>query len=124
MITRSDNTQVLATLRQEVEVLQAVHAELDDSHARSARLEEQLIELVNAFGREVADFLALVAAGNSSQDRLLAATKQMHETQMSFNLQYLQLQSQMQRESRSYTSVSNIMKTKHDTVKNSIGNIR
>jgi len=124
VITRSDNTQVLATLRQEVEALQAVHAELDDSHARSARLEEQLIELVNAFGREVADFLALVAAGNSSQDRLLAATKQMQETQMSFNLQYLQLQSQMQREIRSYTSVSNVMKTKHDTVKNSIGNIR
>jgi len=43
---------------------------------------------------------------------------------MSFNLQYLQLQSQMQREIRSYTSVSNVMKTKHDTVKNSIGNIR
>ena len=51
-----------------------------------------------------------------------AATKE--ETQMSFNLQYLQLQSQMQRENRSYTEVSNIMKTKHDTVKNSIPNIR
>ena len=43
---------------------------------------------------------------------------------MSFNLQYLQLQTSMQRENRSYTSVSNIMKTRHDTVKNSIGNIR
>ena len=124
MTTRPDNTRVLATLRQEVEALQAVHAELDDSHARGVRLEEQLIELVNAFGREVAAFLGFVAAGNSSQDRLLAATKQMQETQMSFNLQYLQLQSQMQRENRSYTSVSNVMKTKHDTVKNSIGNIR
>ena len=46
------------------------------------------------------------------------------ETQMSFNLQYLQLQSQMQNENRSYTAVSNIMKTKHDTVKNSISNVR
>jgi hypothetical protein len=46
------------------------------------------------------------------------------ETAMSFNLQYLQLQSQMQSENRSYTAVSNIMKTKHDTVKNSISNIR
>ena len=35
-----------------------------------------------------------------------------------------QLQSQMQSENRSYTAVSNIMKTKHDTVKNSISNIR
>jgi hypothetical protein len=43
---------------------------------------------------------------------------------MSFNLQYLQLQETMQNENRQYTMVSNIMKTKHDTVKNSIGNIR
>jgi hypothetical protein len=57
-------------------------------------------------------------------DQLVNATKQLQETQMSFNLQYLQLQSQMQHENRSYTAVSNIMKTKHDTVKNSIGNIR
>ena len=64
------------------------------------------------------------AAGGGSQNQLLDATKQMQETQMSFNLQYLQLQSQMQAENRSYTAVSNIMKTKHDTVKNSINNVR
>ena len=58
------------------------------------------------------------------QDQLMTATKQMQETQMSFNLQYLQLQSQMQHENRSYTAISNIMKTKHDTVKNSISNVR
>jgi hypothetical protein len=52
------------------------------------------------------------------------ATAEMQETQMSFNLQYLQLQSQMQNDNRQYTCVSNIMKTKHDTVKNSIRNIR
>lgn len=46
------------------------------------------------------------------------------ETQMSFNLQYVQLQSPMQHENRSYTAVTNIMKTKHDTVKNSISNVR
>lgn len=58
------------------------------------------------------------------QKQLESATKQMQEMQMSFNLQYLQLQSQMQHENRSYTAVSNIMKTKHDTVKNSISNVR
>jgi hypothetical protein len=60
----------------------------------------------------------------SGQSQLLNATKQMQETQMSFNLLYLQLQSQMQHENRSYTAISNIMKTKHDTVKNSINNVR
>lgn len=57
-------------------------------------------------------------------DPLLEQTRQMQETQMSFNLQYLQLQSQMQAENRSYKAVSDIMKTKHDTVKNSISNVR
>jgi len=64
------------------------------------------------------------AAGGDGQQQLLDATKQMQETQMSFNLQYLQLQSQMRRENRSYTAISNIMKLKHDTVRNSISNIR
>jgi hypothetical protein len=64
------------------------------------------------------------AAGEGSQSQLMAATQQMQEAQMSFNLQYLQLQSQMQNENRQYTAVSNIMKTKHDTVKNSISNVR
>jgi septal ring factor EnvC (AmiA/AmiB activator) len=52
------------------------------------------------------------------------ATKSIQEAQMSFNLQYLQLQQQMQVEERSYSAISNIMKTKHDTAKNSISNIR
>jgi hypothetical protein len=59
-----------------------------------------------------------------NQGQLLSATKQMQETQMSFDLLYLQLQSQMQHENRRYTAISNIMKTKHDTVKNSISNVR
>jgi hypothetical protein len=50
-----------------------------------------------------------------------STTKAMQE---SFNLQYLALQSQMQRENRQYTAISNIMKTKHDTAKNSISNVR
>jgi hypothetical protein len=62
--------------------------------------------------------------GGDSSNALLSATKQMQETQMSFNLQYLQLQNQMQNENRSYTCMSNIMKTKHDTCKNSISNVR
>ncbi len=43
---------------------------------------------------------------------------------MSFNLQYLQLQENMQQESRQRTMFSNIMKTKHDTAENAINNIR
>ena len=124
-ITSSHNTQVQTTLLREIEASQALHADLDASHANSARLEGQLSELVSAFGRAVADFLALVAAGRSSQDRLLAATKQMQETQMSFNLQYLQLQEKIQIDTRcQFNLVSNIMKTKHDAAKNALNNVR
>jgi hypothetical protein len=64
------------------------------------------------------------SAGSDTSGQLMQATQNMQETQMSFNLQYLQLQDSMQNENRQFTMVSNIMKTKHDTVKNSISNIR
>ena len=51
-------------------------------------------------------------------------TKQMQEMQMSFNLQDLNLQNKMQGENRQYSTISNVLKTKHDTTKNSINNIR
>lgn len=40
------------------------------------------------------------------------------------NMYYLQLQEQMQAENRAYTTVSNVLKARHDTVKNAISNIR
>jgi hypothetical protein len=55
---------------------------------------------------------------------LLAEQARLQEMQMSFNLQYLQLQNQMQNENRQFTMLSNIMKTRHDTVRNSISNVR
>jgi len=64
------------------------------------------------------------AQQQSGQQELLDATKQMQEMQTSFNLQYLQLQNKISHENRQFTMVSNIMKTKHDTAKSSINNIR
>lgn len=63
------------------------------------------------------------SAMGQSQSQLMQATQAMQEMQMSFNLQYLQLQNAMQNENRQFTMVSNIMKTKHDTVKSTISNI-
>ena len=63
------------------------------------------------------------STGNNQQD-LLNQTKGMQEMMASFNLQYLQLQEKMQAENRSFTTVSNVMKTKHDTAKSSISNVR
>lgn len=41
-----------------------------------------------------------------------------------FNLYYLQLQEEIAAENRSYSAMSNVLKARHDTVKNAIGNIR
>jgi hypothetical protein len=59
-----------------------------------------------------------------NQQQLLDQTKNMQEMMASFNLQYLQLQEKMQAENRSFSSISNVMKTKHDTAKASIQNVR
>jgi hypothetical protein len=67
---------------------------------------------------------ALHEAGVGMSSLVARLMDELGESAMSFNLQYLQLQSQMQAENRAYTAVSNIMKTKHDTAKNSISNIR
>lgn len=98
--------------------------QLDQCHARMMALNGKMAAVFSSFRQKVNDTMASAASGSDSSQQLLQATKQMQETQMSFNLQYLQLQNQMQNENRQYMAVSNIMKTKHDTVKNTISNIR
>lgn len=66
---------------------------------------------------------AVGGSGDSSM-ALLEATKQMQEMSQQFNLQYLQLQQDMQNENRQFSMVSNIMKVKHDTAKTAIQNVR
>jgi hypothetical protein len=129
--------QAAALKREEDAALQQAEAAVREMQA-VARTEPEK-QLANADFQIVAKIRSLVLqrqaqrttsgnqiAGGSSDgsNALMSATQQMQETQMSFNLQYLQLQNQMQNENRQYTAVSNIMKTKHDTVKNSISNIR
>lgn len=105
---------------------QRFKADLKATQKVKKQLEEYLLlysECMTLFILSVGETESLLDTYIPGQHQdLLNATKQMQETQMSFNLQYLQLQSQMQ--SHSYTAVSNIMKTKHDIVKNSISNIR
>ena len=105
-------------------------ATLNSSHESYRQAAEKLASLysdLNSKAQQVAKAANAVTTGRSSpasNAALMQAIQQMQETQMSFNLQYLQLQNQMQEANRQFAAVSNIMKTKHDTVKNSIANIR
>jgi hypothetical protein len=62
-------------------------------------------------------------AAAAGEGDLVAATRELQQQSQQFNLQYLQLQESMQRESREFTALSNVMKVKHDTARASINNI-
>jgi len=66
----------------------------------------------------------LSKSGRGGENLLAKASQEVQEMSKSFNLQYLQLQTAMQIENRKYEALARIMKTKHETVKNSISNIR
>jgi hypothetical protein len=55
---------------------------------------------------------------------MLEAQKLMAAEGQKFNMAYLALQNDMQRESREHNAVSNIMKVRHDSAKAAINNIR
>ena len=63
------------------------------------------------------------ATASSSDGDVLEATRTLQQEARTYNLQYLQLQEAMQRESREFTALSNVMRVKHDSAKSAISNI-
>ena len=122
----------ITTRAQAVRAMTEIGGAMDEQTARFQRFAGEAQQLSTLYSGLDAKATALrqAAAGcakgcsGQASTQFLAAVSDMQQAQMSFNLQYLQLQSQMQNENRQYTAVSNILKTKHDTVKNSISNIR
>lgn len=64
------------------------------------------------------------AVGGGDAWDLLEAQRLLAQEGQRFNLAYLQLQDQMQRESRQHGVVSNLLKVRHDSAKAAINNIR
>ena len=109
------------TVQHNAQAISAARAAVGDMMRAATTPEEKALAETD---RRYVERAAELVAQRDAAAKNATATKQMQETQMSFNMQYLQLQTQMQNENRSYTAISNIMKTKHDTVKNSINNVR
>jgi hypothetical protein len=66
-----------------------------------------------------------IAAQSGSQEQsTMNEVRDMQEQSQSFNLQFLALQEEVQQENRKFTTVSNVLKAKHETAKGAIGNIR
>jgi hypothetical protein len=101
---------------------------LDKSHENCVKAARELdvlyIKLLQK-AREVSRLAAEAErAKTAPTGKLFAAAREMAEMTQAFNIQYLDLQKQMQDENRQFTLVSNIMKAKHDTAKNAINNVR
>ena len=67
---------------------------------------------------------AASSPGGASVDRVLDATRDMAELNAAFNVRYLQLQQQVQADTRRFNLVSNVLKTKHDAARNALNNVR
>ena len=52
------------------------------------------------------------------------AARLLQQEGQSFNLKYLELQERMQRETREFTAVSNVMKVRHDAARAAIQNVQ
>jgi len=62
--------------------------------------------------------------GGSDPMSMIDANRQMMQEGAQLNMQYLQLQHDMQQESQQYNTVSNVMKVRHDSAKAAINNVR
>lgn len=67
---------------------------------------------------------APTGATSGGDGNMFAQMRAYQAESMSMNVQYLKLQNDMQQENRQFTTLSNVMKTKHDTAKNAINNVR
>jgi hypothetical protein len=74
-------------------------------------------------GSVAASLTGGATAAGSGGGELLEATRTIQQEAQTFNLQYLQLQEAMQRESREFTAVTNVMKVRHDSAKAAINNV-
>ncbi len=98
--------------------------QLNKIHANTVELYQKLSDLYSGFQKKADNLAKLAARSSTTRQQLAEAARQLREMQRSYSMQYLQLQQKMQSENRRYTLLSNIMKTKHDTAKNAINNVR
>lgn len=110
-----DLIEIHRRLSDTVKQVEMLYGKLDKEYLELLKLTEELDKALRSGKRST------LSKDLVNLDQELKAFR---ETRMSFNLQYLNLQNKISHENRQFTMVSNIMKNKHDTAKNSINNIR
>jgi hypothetical protein len=67
---------------------------------------------------------AALPTGTGSDSSDLATMQSMQRESQVFNMQLLELQEEVQQENRRFTTLSNVLRAKHDTAKAAVSNIR
>lgn len=111
--------QALKRLAQEVQEAAASHAGMDKCVGNLGSLMQQLEA---AAAKHQAAMSSLMKQATAKPDPKSLAKLQ--EQQAAFSVQLMKLQGQMQREADMAANLSNVMKTRHDTIKNVVSNIR
>ncbi len=75
-------------------------------------------------GKNEVNVAEQLSGQSATTSDLLSATKALQEANWQFSLEYLNLQEKVQNENRYFSTVSNIMRTRHDSAKNAINNLR
>jgi ABC-type transporter Mla subunit MlaD len=99
---------------------------LDASHQRYREAAESLATLYRRLNEHASAVVKAAAAtpGRAGGGSLQAEIDDMRDAQTRFDRQFQALQQVMQDESRRFTALSHVMKTRHDTAKNAISNVR
>jgi hypothetical protein len=123
-VKKSHNEQMKKELSATIEDLQRNLLAMDNSSESISHINEESTQIVDDFCKKIFSLLKSIEKPADKKEDLLDAIKQIILMQQKFNLQYRQLQDKMQNENQQYTTISNVMKTKHDAAKSSINNIR
>jgi hypothetical protein len=88
------------------------------------RILVQLDSLVDTSTRQLEELSTSNITKISNTSKAKFPLLELNNMLMSYNLSYLRLQQRMEQESRQFTMVSNIFKSKHDTAKSVVNNIQ
>ena len=125
-IGQRDNLAIPSRLQavQSIDGLSVSLAELEKSQASLLRVSQEMSRMFSSLSQKIAELGAIAAQDRGASSLLASAVRRLQEMSQSFNMQYLMLQNTISHENRQFSMVSNSMKNKHDTAKNSINNIR
>lgn len=100
-------------MRPELSPIASVLGAMQEDHRQLVQSQEKLV----ATARQIGSLFEALS-------KQLGATRPSDPQLLKLQQEYMKLQMAMQRENLVFTSVSNVLKTKHDTAKHSISNVR